>query len=111
MNMKKLLIGALIMLANVQLNAKDIKTVTLTPTPAMKCEKCAAKIKKQLQFEKGMKDIQIDVPSQTITLTFDAEKTTVENLQKSMEKVGFKGNETTAKKLNKLQKLEKADKQ
>lgn len=70
--------------------AKDIKTVVVTTTPQMHCEGCENKIKSNLRFEKGIKAIETNVEGQTVTLTYDADKTTVEKLLKGFEKFGYK---------------------
>lgn len=70
--------------------AKDIKTVVVTTTPQMHCEGCENKIKGNMRFEKGIKAIETNVEKQTVTMTYDADKTTVEKLLKGFEKFGYK---------------------
>ena len=61
--MKKiLLMFVMIMVAMVGF-AKDIKTVVFTTTPQMHCEACENKIKNNLRFEKGIKNIETSVPN------------------------------------------------
>lgn len=81
--------------------AKDIKTVVVTTHPQMHCENCEKKIKKNLRFERGVKDITTSVPDQTVTIKYDADKTTVEKLLKAFEKFGY-----TARQLDKDEKVE-----
>ena len=69
--------------------AKDIQKLVLTPEPQMQCSSCENRIKKALKFEKGVKDIVTDLEQQTVTITYDADKTTPEKLQKTLEKEGF----------------------
>ncbi|HBC21876.1 MAG TPA: heavy metal-binding protein [Porphyromonadaceae bacterium] len=69
--------------------AKDIQKLVLTPEPQMQCSSCENRIKKALKFEKGVKDIVTDLEQQTVTITYDADKTTPEKLQKALEKEGF----------------------
>lgn len=69
--------------------AKDIKTVVLTTNPQMHCESCEKKIKSNIRFEKGVKKIETSVPDQTVTITYDADKTTVERIIKGFEKIGY----------------------
>lgn len=69
--------------------AKDIKTVVVTTTPQMHCENCENRIKNNLRFEKGVKKIETNVEKQTVTITYDADKTTVENLLKGFEKFNY----------------------
>lgn len=93
--MKRILGFLLMLLSVVAVSAKDIKVVILTTTPQMKCEKCENHIKENLKFAKGIKEIQASSETQKVTITYDADKTTVENLQKELEKIGFKSRLTT----------------
>lgn len=76
-------------------NAKDIKTVVFTTEPPMHCEGCENRIKNNLRFEKGIKKIVTDVEKQTVTITYDADKTTVKNLIKGFEKIDYMATEVT----------------
>lgn len=73
--------------------AKDIKTVVVTTNPQMHCENCEKKIKKNLRFERGIKDIVTSVPDQTVTIKYDADKTSVAKLIKAFEKFGYTARE------------------
>ena len=75
--------------------AKDIKTVIFTTTPQMHCISCETKIKNNLRFEKGVKHIKTSVEEQKVYVTYDAQKTTEEKLQKAFEKFGYKAEKTT----------------
>ena len=66
--------------------AKDIKTVVLTTNPEMHCNNCEKKIKENIRFEKGIKSIKTNLKDKTVTIEYDADKTTVDNIIK-----GFKG--------------------
>ena len=74
--------------------AKDFKTVVFTTTPQMHCQNCEAKIKGNIRFEKGVKEIKTDVEAQKVYKTFDPKKTTEEKLQKAFEKFGYKAEKT-----------------
>lgn len=69
--------------------AKDIKTMVVTTTPVMHCENCENKIKGNLRFEKGVKEITTDIPTQTVTITYDADKTSESKLTAAFEKIGY----------------------
>ena len=88
---KSILLFVMMMVAMISF-AKDIKTVVFTTTPQMHCENCENKnkIKSNLRFEKGIKAIETSVPNQTVTVKYDADKTTPEKLQKGFEKFGYK---------------------
>lgn len=69
--------------------AKDIQTIVVTTTPQMHCENCENRIKNNLRFEKGVKKIETNIEQQTVTITYDADKTTVEQLLKGFEKFKY----------------------
>ena len=73
--------------------AKDIKTVVLTTTPVMHCSGCETRIKDNLRYCKGVKKIETSVEQQTVTVTYDADKTNVENLKASLRKANYEATE------------------
>ena len=73
--------------------AKDIKTVVLTTNPEMHCENCEKKIKSNLRFEKGVKVIETDLRTKTVTIKYDADKTTVDNIIKGFKKIKYEAKE------------------
>ena len=87
--MKKFLLMLAMALVTMTALAKDIQTVVVTTTPQMHCENCEKRIKNNLRFEKGVKKIETNVEKQTVTITYDADKTTVEALLKGFEKFKY----------------------
>lgn len=73
--------------------AKDIKTTIFTTTPQMHCINCETKIKKNLRFIKGIKDIRTSVPDQTVTIKYDADKTTIPTILEAFKKIGYDARE------------------
>ena len=88
--MKKMMTIMAMLVFAISMFAKDIKTVVFTTLPQMHCENCENKIKGNLRFEKGIKSIETSVPNQTVTVQYNADKTTPEKLQKGFEKFGYK---------------------
>ena len=64
-------------LCEISLVFREIKTVFFTTTPQMHCAACENKIKNNLRFEKGIKSIETSVPNQTVTVKYNADKTTI----------------------------------
>ena len=64
-------------LCEISLVFREIKTVFFTTTPQMHCAACENKIKNNLRFEKGIKNIETSVPNQTVTVKYNADKTTI----------------------------------
>ncbi len=54
------------------------------------CEHCAKKITNTIPYEKGVKDVQVDVPTKLVTVTYDATKNSEENLIKAFTKIKVK---------------------
>lgn len=57
--------------------AKDIKTVVFKTSPEMHCENCENKIKSNLRFEKGIKEIVTDLNTKTVKVTYEDRKSVV----------------------------------
>ena len=64
-------------LCEISLVFREIKTVVFTTTPQMHCAVCENKIKSNHRFEKGIKSIETSVPNQTVTVKYNADKTTI----------------------------------
>lgn len=47
----------------------------------MHCENCENKIKGNLRFEKGIKEIVTHIDAQTVTIKYDADKTSEETVE------------------------------
>ena len=68
--------------------AKDIRVVVFK-VAQMHCEKCEKKVKDNMRFEKGLKDLSTEVKTKTVTITYDADKTNVKNLQAGFKKFNY----------------------
>jgi periplasmic mercuric ion binding protein len=72
-----------------QAEAAKPKTENVKFWVSMSCMSCQQKIKDNLSFEKGVKDLQIDLASKTVDISFDPKKTTADKLKTTIEKLGF----------------------
>lgn len=68
--------------------AKDLRTVVFK-VAQLECENCAQKVKQNIRFEKGVKTLATDLPTRTVTITYDADKTSVEKLQQGFRKFDY----------------------
>ncbi len=91
--MKKQIIFMAMLLVSACAMAKDIKTLRVTTQPQMHCENCEKKIKGNLRFERGVKRIETSIPEQTVTITYDADKTTPEKLIQAFGKFDYEAKE------------------
>ena len=60
--------------------AKDIRVVVFKVSQ-MHCENCEKKVKNNMRFEKGVKELSTELKDKTVSITYDAEKTDVKKIQ------------------------------
>lgn len=65
------------------------EVVEVTYQTNMHCDKCAKKISENISFEKGVKDLRIDVDKKTVTIKYDASKTDAQKLAAAIRKLGY----------------------
>lgn len=53
------------------------------------CANCSRKVQENIAFEKGVKDLKVDVESKTITVVFNPAKTDTLKLKKAINKLGY----------------------
>lgn len=68
---------------------KQKNTEEVTLSVSMSCQKCKEKIEKNISFEKGVKDMDIDLEKKTVKIKYDPRKTNADNLEKAIGKLGF----------------------
>ena len=70
--------------------AKDIRVV-IFKVSQMHCENCEKKVKNNMRFEKGVKELSTELKNKTVSITYDAEKTDVKKLEGKWNVVEVKG--------------------
>ena len=88
--MKKLFTLLLVCMTAAVMTAKDIRTLVVTTNPQMHCPKCENRVKGGLKDVKGIKSIETSVADQTVTIQYNAKKTSEETLMNAFEAAGFK---------------------
>ena len=93
--MKKLLVicAALLMGVGVCLadnKPAEKKTVTTVFCTDIDCDHCKAKVMNTIPFEKGIKNVEVDVPTKKITVTYDPAKNSDDGLVKAFAKIKVK---------------------
>lgn len=53
------------------------------------CETCGKKVEENIAFERGVKDLRVDVPEKTITVVFNPAKTDTLKLKNAIRKLGY----------------------
>ena len=80
---------------------KNVKTVVLVTTPQMHCANCEKKIKENIRFEKGIKSIKTNLDDKTVTIEYDADKTTVPAIIEGFKKIKYEAKEVKQTKKDK----------
>lgn len=83
--------AAALLLAGIAGEAKTVKPVIkkVVYCTDLDCENCAKKIRENVSFEKGVKDLSVDVPTKTVEIQFDSLKTDTLKLRKSINSLGY----------------------
>ena len=76
--------------------AKTTGTTTTQFKTSAVCDMCKARIEKSMAYEKGVQSAVLDVPSQVLTVTYRADKTTPGALRAAVQKTGYDADELTA---------------
>jgi copper chaperone CopZ len=76
----------LVMSANAQ-KASSTKVVSIQTNGT--CQPCKEKIEQGLAFEKGVKDVEYDLATAIVKVTYNEKKTDVEKLRKAINKLGY----------------------
>lgn len=99
--MKKIiaLFAMLAMVAGVAMAAPkaEKKITTVVFTTDIDCGHCAEKVYNTIPYEKGIKDVKVDLKTKSVTVQFDAAKNTVESLTKAMQSIKVKVLKTVVK--------------
>jgi periplasmic mercuric ion binding protein len=69
--------------------ASKPKTETASYWVSVHCTSCQQKIMENIAFEKGVKAINVDIPSKKVDVTFDPKKTDKQKISKAIEKLGY----------------------
>lgn len=65
----------------------EIRTVVFSTK--LHCKNCVNKVNENISFEKGVKDLKVDLEAQTITIKYDSSKTSEEKLAAAINKLGY----------------------
>lgn len=93
------LFAMLAMVAGVAVAAPkaEKKIATVVFTTDIDCAHCAEKVYNSIPFEKGIKDVKVDVKTKNVTVQYDEAKNNVESLIKAFESIKVKVLKTQVK--------------
>ena len=79
---------------------------------SMDCENCQITLTEYLKFEKGVKDLKVDLSTNTVMIEYKEGKNSDEQLAKAIEKKGYEANKISQEEYKKIVKdAESAKKQ
>ncbi|MDR0725379.1 MAG: cation transporter [Prevotellaceae bacterium] len=68
---------------------KKKKTEEVTFSVNMTCDNCKAKIERHISWEKGVKDLKVNLDKKQVTVKYDPAKTTEDKLKEAINKLEF----------------------
>lgn len=93
-----MLILMVIPISRAQKNNSTSKTPEIVVfTVNMDCHNCVEKITKQLTFEKGVRDLYVNLENQVVAVKFRPDKTNKAHLKKVLEKMEYEVTERQSK--------------
>ena len=88
--MKKNLLAAFMLVAAGNAFAKtSADTLVVTTQPQMHCQNCEKKIKSNIRFVKGTKNIDTSVKEQKVTIIYDSKKASYKDFVAAFKKIGY----------------------
>jgi mercuric ion binding protein len=72
------------------------KTARITIKSSVVCGQCQERVESGLAFEKGVRDISVDLDKKEVTVTYNPEKTTPAAIRKALSKLGYDADEVKA---------------
>ena len=89
--MKKIILMAVAALLAVAVSTaapkQEKQIVTTVFITDIDCEGCAKKVTNTIPYERGIKNLKIDVTTKSVTVTYDAAKNSVEQLTKAFANI------------------------
>jgi len=90
-NIRKLFIAMLLVAVPSLLSAQDKNKVieTVKYKTSIDCNNCVNKIMTNLPQEKGIKDVNCDLSTKEVTVTYQKDKNNPDDIKKAIEKLGY----------------------
>ena len=86
---KNLLMAFMLMLAGNSFAQTAADTLVVTTQPQMHCQNCEKKIKSNIRFVKGTKQISASLEDQKVTIVYDSKKAKYDDYVKAFKKIGY----------------------
>jgi periplasmic mercuric ion binding protein len=95
---KKISVAVILLMTMVNnpLSAQEATTAEIKIKTSAVCNMCKETIERNLAFEKGIKKSTLDVNSKILTVTYNPEKITPENIRLAISKIGYDADDVAA---------------
>jgi len=87
-----------LMLVAITAFSQDKKNGEIKIKTSAVCSKCKDRIEQGLAFERGIKDVSLDVDTKIATVKYNPNKTTPDDIRKAISKLGYDADEVPADK-------------
>ncbi|MCX6285944.1 MAG: heavy metal-associated domain-containing protein [Bacteroidetes bacterium] len=86
------------MLASASAFSQEKKPETIKIKTSAVCDMCKDRIEQGMAFEKGVKNVVLDVDTKIVSITYNPSKTTPDDLRKAISKLGYDADNVVADK-------------
>ncbi|MEI6456309.1 MAG: heavy-metal-associated domain-containing protein [bacterium] len=93
---KIIMILAILLVTGLTGLAQEKKTDTISIKTSAVCGQCKDRIETGMAFEKGVKDVKLDVDTKMATIFYATSKTTPDQLRRSISKLGYDADSISA---------------
>ncbi len=91
-----LVLTAVLAVITVACAQSDKKLATLTMKSSVVCGQCKDRIEAGLAYEKGVKDVSVDLEKKDVTVKYNPEKTTPAAIRQALSKIGYDADDVKA---------------
>lgn len=94
--MKTIFLGILLLVGLTAFAQKQPKTMTVVIQTSAECDECKTRLEGKLNYTKGVKFAELDVPSKKLTVKFSPKTISLETIKKMVSELGYQADDVTA---------------
>lgn len=94
--MKTLFLGMLLLVGLTAFAQKQPKSMTVVIQTSAECDECKTRLEGKLNFTKGIKFAELDVPSKKLTVKFSPKTISLDEIKKIVSDLGYQADEVKA---------------
>ena len=94
--MKTLFLGMMLLMGLTAVAQKQPKSMEVVIHTSAECDECKVRLEEKLNFTKGIKFAELDVPSKKLTVKFTTAQISLEEIKKIVSDLGYQADEMVA---------------